>query len=558
MTEKLIEIRIPENKQIPDIVSFTAEENYLMLKIGSECIKEGRKAVTILTQNEIYEKLKGETQKEVEKLELDLLVQQKVNNDIEVKIKKMYENKIKEYEEKIVDLRTQILNADSYYVTKSQKDIKKEIEKYEIMYNEKDKQVEKLTNIYEKLVKQNEVKSSKKIGDEGEDEFMLLSEKTFRDFNEYKIEKKSHQGHKGDFHLFFEKFNVLVDLKNYTNSVQKKEVDKIEHDLSINNTMNFAWLISLRSNVCDWNTYPIMFKWIITDMGTKCIIIVNNFFGINNNPEESLRQLWSITNEVNRIVNVENNIDNSGIDYKERDYNLSQKIKLTQNKLTELKRNVSNITQIVKDIENELINSLKLLTNELTKNNINKTLKVQEWWDSNIEMSNDKTNKLTSTAIWLKFRKENKAYIEENKLIVDEFKEYIKNFIDADNYVEKSKNGMIEFLGFKFNDLLVEIKNEDEKIEVEINTSNIIKNKKNTKKKDGIIRTIVSLEKDNDILIQYTSCNDDIIKIAIDNEIQIWQVVSILVTNKIISKRSEARGYDKYKETEEYQLKINK
>lgn len=211
MTEKLIEIRIPENKQIPDIVSFTAEENYLMLKIGSECIKEGRKAVTILTQNEIYEKLKGETQKEVEKLELDLLVQQKINDNIEIKIKKMYENKIKEYEEKIVELRTQILNADNYNMVQFQKELKKETEKYETKYKEQDKQIERVIDMYEKTIKQNEVKSSKKIGDEGEDEFMLLSEMAFKYFNSYKIEKKSHQGHKGDYHLFFENFNVLVD-----------------------------------------------------------------------------------------------------------------------------------------------------------------------------------------------------------------------------------------------------------------------------------------------------------------------------------------------------------
>ena len=79
----------------------------------------------------------------------------------------------------------------------------------------------------------------------------------------------------GDFHLFFEKFNVLVDLKNYSGSVQKKELDKIEHDLSINDTMDFAWLISYESNVSDWNRFPVMCKWIVTDVGLKCIVIVN-------------------------------------------------------------------------------------------------------------------------------------------------------------------------------------------------------------------------------------------------------------------------------------------
>ena len=40
------------------------------------------------------------------------------------------------------------------------------------------------------------------------------------------------------------------------------------------------------------------------------------------------------------------------------------------------------------------------------------------------------------------------------------------------------------------------------------------------------------------------------------NNILPWQVVSLLIQYKVISKRVEARGYDKYKETEEYKSKI--
>ena len=65
MSTKIVNICIPECEQLPDIVSsFTAEENYLMLKIGSEWLKEGRKAISTLTQKEIYNKLKEETKKD--------------------------------------------------------------------------------------------------------------------------------------------------------------------------------------------------------------------------------------------------------------------------------------------------------------------------------------------------------------------------------------------------------------------------------------------------------------------------------------------------------------
>ena len=56
---KTLQLTIPDEGVIPEIiVTFSPEENYLMLKIGSECLNEGRNAVVGLTQKEIYEKSK--------------------------------------------------------------------------------------------------------------------------------------------------------------------------------------------------------------------------------------------------------------------------------------------------------------------------------------------------------------------------------------------------------------------------------------------------------------------------------------------------------------------
>ena len=317
---------------------------------------------------------------------------------------------------------------------------------------------------------------------------MMLSE-TFKDFIGYKIEKKSHQGHKGDFHLFFENFNVLVDLKNYTGSVQKKELEKIEHDLSINDTMDFAWLISYESNVSDWNRFPIMYKWIITDIGLKCVIIINKF-NSNKNPIDILRSVWNMTNELYTITSKTKKIDNTEMQkLKERDYNVLQKIKTAQKRLSEMKRNVTSMSQITKDIENDIIDAISLFTNEIVKNDFDKSEKIKEWWNDNIEYSDiDETSILTSTEIWAKFKKENKLYVDENKMLIDDFKMHIKNFIDVNNYVEKSKKGSVDFIGFKFKDLLVvkdlENKKDAEKLEVELTMPVVEKKKKELRKKN--------------------------------------------------------------------------
>ena len=59
-------------------------------------------------------------------------------------------------------------------------------------------------------------------------------------------------------------------------------------------------------------------------------------------------------------------------------------------------------------------------------------------------------NIIISTEIWYKFRKENKDYVEDNKITIEPFKEIITSMVDSSNYIEKTKKGAIEFVGFKW------------------------------------------------------------------------------------------------------------
>ena len=474
MSLRTINITIPTDELVPDIIStFTPEENMLMLKIGSNCLKEGRQAVAGLTQKELYNKIKDESKAEIEKLETNLLVERELKSRISEEMTKMYQKQLEQMNKQIDTFKSQIKIYESENSEFVRTEVEKERDKYRIILDEKDKQLNRMTENYERFLKQNEVKSSKKIGDEGEDAFVLMSE-TFKDFAGYKLEKKAHQAHKGDIHLFFKDFNVLVDLKNYSGSVQKKELDKIEHDLSINNTMDFAWLISYDSNVSDWNRFPIMYKWIVTEIGLKCVVIVNNL-NANKSPVDVLSNVWSITNELQKMTSKTNVEEKDVQDMMERDYNVVQKIKMAQKRLSELRRTVLSMSQITKDIENDILDALSLLSNEIVKNESEKNVKIKEWWDLNIEIDDNDENKLTSTEIWTRFKKDNKEYVDENKLLIDDFKNYVKIFIDVDKYNEKSKKGSIEFIGFKFKEehLLV-----TQSIEIEINIPNDIQKKK--------------------------------------------------------------------------------
>ena len=291
-------------------------------------------------------------------------------------------------------------------------------------------------------------------------------------------------------------------------------------------------------------------------MGLKCIIIVNKL-NSNKNPTDVLRIVWNMTNEIFMMMSKTKEIDNTELEkIRERDYNVLQKIKMAQKRLSEMKRNVVSMSQIAKDIENDIIDAVSMFTNELSKNEFDKSLKIKEWWNENIVFDDNKESKLTSTDIWTRFKKENKVYVDENKMLVDDFKTCVKNFVDVNNYVEKSKKGSIEFIGFKFKDLLVQEKvKSEEKLEVELNIPNVVDKKKKIIKKSGI-KIVINDEVDKCIVDQYNDSNLNVLELSKNNNLLVWQVVSILINNGIIGKRGDVRGYELYKETDEYKNKI--
>jgi len=483
MTLKEILLLVDDSIELSnDILNFTPIEKALMLKIGSETIIESKKLLTKVTHEELEEKIKKETNKLLEKKEIELLVKDELIKKTEERIMDMYNTQISLMEKKMETLQKTIVlqneqlgKSEAQYKLLMLEEVNKEKERNKLMLEEKDRQISRFNDVYEKLMKQNETKSSKKLGDKGEDYFIAIAEETFKDFQGYKMERKSTQGHRGDVHLFFNEFNVLVDLKNYTTLVRKKDIEKIEEDLVLNKTMDFAWLISLETNVSDWNRFPIMYKWIVTDVGLKCIIIVNNL-NSNANIIDTLRNIWNTTNEMNKLIN-NTKVEDKDIELlKERDFNLSQQIKKTQKKVQELKRNVTMMSQVIREIETDLLESLSRLSDEIIKKECDKNLTIKEWWTKNITYDeSNTTSKLSSTEIWNKFKKDNKEYVESINLTSDEFKSNLKKIIDEDKYIEKSKKGALEFIGFNFISLNVNTTLDEQKINLVLDSSKVSK-----------------------------------------------------------------------------------
>jgi hypothetical protein len=242
---------------------------------------------------------------------------------------------------------------------------------------------------------------------------------------------------------------------------------------------------------------------------------------------------------------------------KNEDFSAKEKEKylLTEASVAEKKEMPSNLENL--DLRNfqipELTPSVEKKPKYLAKLNSVDLHKGRTYMD--IEIDDNSDNKLTSTEIWNRFKKDNKEYVDENKLLIDDFKNYVKVFIDVDKYNEKSKKGSIEFVGFKFKEVLLV----SQPIEIEINIPTVVQPKKKVVNRvvknpqNLVINEIV----DKEIVEHYTATEDDIMKISNDKNVQVWQIVSVLVNNKIITRRQDARGYEIYKETEEYKSKLN-
>jgi hypothetical protein len=206
-----------------------------------------------------------------------------------------------------------------------------------------------------------------------------------------------------------------------------------------------------------------------------------------------------------------------------------------------------NLIQVMDD---ELRSILESETNEIVASNFSL---FDDWWGNNIETTNDEIF-VASTDLWTKFKQENKSMINELDITGDKFKQYIKSKVPMSSIILRSKNANSAFdiKGLRLIEYVTNVV--EEKIEVELNEE-VLKKKKVIKKSKQEFYFDDVLDKN--IINDYNSDND-IMLISESYNVIPWEVVSLLIKNKIITKRDQAKGYDKYKETEEYKQKLGK
>jgi hypothetical protein len=477
---KIVNITIPDDKII-DISGFSLEENYMMLKIGSECLLEGRKAVAGLTQKEIYNKIKDETRGEVQRLELDILVEREMKIKMEEQIKNIYESMLEKMRSQIETMSVQIKSYELQNKDLIKAEVEKARERYDLVLNEKDKQINRLSETYEKLIIQSHKSTSHK-GSDGEKTFSDYAE-TFMDFKGFEIIDKHTQGGQGDFHLHFEDFDVLVDAKNYKKKVPIDQREKIKNDLQKNEHLHFAWLVSLNTSIDKFDKSPIMYDWINTK---QCIVYINNLSSFED-PKKILRIVWFTCKELYDMTKDVNFDEEELTKLKDDRFKMMDKIRVFRKNIREINTSMNATRNLIQVMDDELKTMLDNETNEIVSSNFSL---FDDWWNENVIVTND-DSVVVSTDLWFRFKQENKDIIKDFEITPDKFRQFVKSKVSMSCITIKNKNvnSAFDIKGMKLKSIenaVIENLNEiNEKIDVEFFENVIdVKKKKYLKKKN--------------------------------------------------------------------------
>jgi len=352
---KTIQLTIPYDAAIPDISLLTPMHTLFMIETMVNNIKEFNKMSSLMTQNDIYNKVKNETAAEMQKLELAVLIEKKYNEKV---IEESHNYALKSQEE-ISGLRIQLKKSQCEFKTMNKEYIEEQVkiekDKFEAILKEKERQNQLSRETADKtrdIVEQTRelvnslaaVKTAANIGREGELLFIELAE-TFNDFDEYEIIDKHKDSNKGDFHLLFKEFNVLADAKSYATLVPSSQITKIKTDFMLNKHMHFAWLISLNTDIRGKQKTPVSYE--IYD--GRYIVYVNNLLQYND-PKKFLRILWSNCNELKRLI-----FDDETNDESKKEHNELAEYKLLhKNEIEKIKGYMKNVNELGSTIRNLL------------------------------------------------------------------------------------------------------------------------------------------------------------------------------------------------------------
>jgi len=432
-------LNLPIDSEIPiELGSFSPDENFLLLKIGTNLITNTKKSLININNQEYINKNKSE---------LSLI----------------YENEIEEYKKKIKNIEYEndisLKNKEKLYETMNlyyRENIirfDKAFEEFKTANNHLQNELKikntEITELNNKLIQRISEEANKKnqstieIGNKGEFLFQDIANETFRDFPEYYSKHVGELGHVGDVHLFFKDFNILCDTKLHKSVVGKTHREQIKSDLQRNTKFKFAWLVSYDSGICKYNQAPFVFDSIMDEDGDKLYVCYINNFSSNENKHELLRSLWYSCKTLYEDVIQKQNNNNELSKLKIFKDNTLKTLEIMIKTSREMNENIKMLQQ-TKQVLDDAIKSINNNNSILSINDKYLDI-IKNWWNSNIKFESN--NNIKSNIIFKKFSKEN----NESNITTDEFKKIIMSIVDDNKIIQpNTKNGCITIKDINF------------------------------------------------------------------------------------------------------------
>ena len=464
MDYQAVTLRIPVSAILPpELATFSPEETVLALLLGINAVqivkqdyagKDPDLQKTEMAQRieKMYVQMLQEKDQKVKELEDAQVLLKKNFEDASLKLMTTYCDKVQDNIERdnnkisgFYEKQLENLNAEIKHHRAKNDELKEELMRAKVAQTEYAVQIEHEKNralsdtvkknenllqeslaMMEELKKQKNVSSSLK-GLEGETYTYNLLLDVFSDFEDFDIKNTAATPHSADMLLTFKDFSVLVDSKNYSYGVDKKDVAKLEKDLANNQHVKIAWLVSLNTPINGFSKYPVMYD--IKDNVCYCYI---NSLCKHENPKQFIRNVWYACQFLfDKFLNApseEAQLDKYVKNEERIRVLVGKMMKRSKERGAMLKQLTENFDETDRDLR-------EILTGEVVSVQEMYAEVVRTWWDKHVIA--DTASSLKSKKVYDTFAKDDGG----RGVSFDAFKQIVRGMLPADKMVVLESKG---------------------------------------------------------------------------------------------------------------------
>ena len=267
-----------------------------------------------------------------------------------------------------------------------------------------------------------------------------------------KLKFTANQAHTGDIHIYTDDFRVLIDAKSYTHAVNVLSCHKLQEDMEANPDMLFGWMVSLDSPIQQHNQYPITCQWIHLRNGAlRCLLFLNDLH--KHGPIPLLMQAWEMCTQFYHILHMHDQ-SMTEVKYHTTIQGVITQIQLLQKHTKDMDTHILQLQKTKRTLDTHLIELLDQLSGTLGTRTQDLQAHIQQWIPSRIHPTGLlDTNKLTSTDIWIAFKRDETTFLtQHNELTPERFRPLLANCFPIEHIElhddKKGTHGVFSLRGY--------------------------------------------------------------------------------------------------------------